>query len=872
MWKSPYAKYLLAVEKPGRYVGGEFGSVTSKDANATIALAFPDVYEIGMSHIGLSILYEMVNNVPNFRAERVYMPWPDMVKIIRENSLPLVSLESGTVLNDFDVVGFSLQYELTFTNVIAMLDMGQIPRYANQRTSDDALVVVGGPVAVQAEPISPFVDLVVLGDGEDALVTLLEQVEECKASKMSRQQILEVLNELPFAYAPNLYQHSNAGTSFRKVLQVTSPVARPAVINDLEAYPTGKGPVATVQAVFDRYSVEIARGCTEGCRFCQAGYLYRPVRERSKSSVAQALKKATCTLGFDEVSLSSLSSADHSGIEDIITGLGNDYLGKRVSFSVPSLRAYGLSDNVIEVLSKLRASGVTLAPEAGSQRLRDLVNKNVTEEDVLGAASRFYERGFNRIKLYFMLGLPTETDDDLCQIVDLAVKIRQLGQLKAGKRADVVVSVSTFVPKPFTPFENEQMIDEAEIVRRQQLLRQKAWHHRIKLKTHDARMSVLEGIFARGDSQLAPILAQAVDKGAMFDGWDELFNEQIWNEILNGVDKEAYLAKIPDNMRVPWDHIDSGVSVEFRRAQRDEAYQEKTTAPCGVFACDNGSSDSSLGDTSFVCHHCGIDCKRSQLSVKPSKAVVSSTTVATSFRKPKSKGHPKPAPVIQAGDQAKRYRLEVSFHGRMVFVGHLDRMRHLMRSLARAGFQLWYTQGFHPKPKIEAPPPMPLGTAALAEPFDVWLVDAPSQEEMIRQLSVSLPADMEIQSIQELSPQTPKLSLAYEAVQYIALIKESESFVEKALQHLLEIDKLEVMREKKGRIKQVEIRQFVMDALVLPHSELSLPVPDFSDRTAVSMTLALVGSGGTRPSEVLGAILPYLEDLWVVRTRWIKRK
>ncbi|MBN2527245.1 MAG: TIGR03960 family B12-binding radical SAM protein [Deltaproteobacteria bacterium] len=864
MWNSPYAKYLLKVEKPGRYVGGEFGSVAKEDAEVRIALAFPDAYEIGMSHIGFSILYETVNGFAHLAAERVYMPWPDMVNVMRENQLRLLSLETGRELNQFDVVGFSLQYELTFTNVVHMLDLGGIPRRAAQRSDSDALVVVGGPVAVEAEPIAPFVDIVLLGDGEEALPTLLTEIADCRNRAFSRDELIRHLDKLPFVFAPNLYQRRLDNASRRMIIIDNDANVRPAVIKDLESTPAGSGPVPTIQAVFDRYSVEIARGCTEGCRFCQAGYLYRPVRERSEQSVEKILEKATCGLGFDEVSLSALSSADHSEIEQIVAGLGKKYLEKRVSFSVPSLRAYGLSADVIEVLSKLRASGVTLAPEAGSQRLRDFINKNVSESDVLSAAGRFYERGFSRIKLYFMLGLPTETDADLEAIIDLALKVRNLGRQKAGRRAEVVVSVSTFVPKPLTPFELEEMLDDDEILRRQSLLRDMARRERIKLKTHNVGMSVLEGVFARGDVRLAELIEEAVDNGAMFDGWDEMFLADVWSKLLQKIDKRAMLQRIPDQAIVPWAHVDTGVNQAFRRQERDRAYASQTTPPCGVFESSDGLCD-------FVCHHCGIKCKKSELRAKPFKPADDPIASAPRAEEKSKKAFPKPAKVIQAGDSSERFRLEVAFYGRQVYVGHLDRMRHLMRGLTRAGLQLWYTQGFHPKPKMEAPPPLPLGTAALAEPFDVRLVNPPDEGEMLSRLQHMLPLDMVVRKVRALKDGEPKLSAAYTAVKYLSFVNATADSVNAALSKLITLKSLEVERVRKGDSRMVEIRQYVLDAKVVTDVPADLPIPDVSGRTAVSMTLQLQGSGGTRPAELLQAVMPNLDDdIWVIRTEWIE--
>ena len=870
------------VEKPGRYVGGEFGSVIpAKDAKTNIALAFPDTYEIGMSHMGLSILYEIVNSTKDLSAERCYMPWPDMIKMLKDKKLPLLALESMKPVSDFDFLGFSLQYELSYTNILAMLDLSMIPRRSCNRKDSHPVVIAGGPVAAASEPIAPFIDLVVIGDGEQSLVDIMNLYAVHKKDGKSRTEIINLLAGLSFVYAPANVKRTLDTATKKMVIATEDSLVTPAFVDSLENYPTGNGPVPAVKAVFDRYSVEIARGCTEGCRFCQAGYLYRPVRERSKESIREALVKATDHLGFDEVSLSALSAADHSQIEGIVTEIGAEYIKKRVSFSVPSLRDYGLSDSVIDVLAKLRATGVTLAPEAGSQRLRDVINKNISQEDLIRATEKFFTKGFSRIKLYFMLGLPTERDEDLIAIIDLGVLLRSVGRRLAGKKAEIIISVSTFVPKPFTPFEREPMIDAEEIKRRHDILYTEARRHRIKVKTHNARMSIMEGIFTRGDIALADVLEKAVDLGACFDGWDDQFDYAIWDEVLKDINVHGYLDKIPDSSKVPWDIVKNGVTKKYRLQERDKAYKTELTKPCGVY-----------GDNKiFECSACGVKCNPGSLPVRPSRErqidknndgsknniqsgdiIKNGTDIQNSQSIIKRKKNRTPGKVIQAGENSVHFRMEVAFYGRQTYLGHLDTMTHLLRSFRRAGLNLWYTEGFHPKPKIEAPPPVPLGTAALRDPFDVWLVDPPADKEILSRLKKALPMDLEVISINQITAtgKKAKLSNAFNAAKYVVYIKAVKDHVEQALLKIENSKTLICTRTRKNKTKVIDIKPFINSVKIIDTASTQYHLPLTDDRIAVEMILNIPGSGGTRPGEVIDAVMDnYTDELWIVRTEWL---
>jgi radical SAM-linked protein len=638
------------------------------------------------------------------------------------------------------------------------------------------------------------------------------------------------------------------------------PVAARAVVDGLDRFPAGRGPVPNVKAVFDRFSLEIARGCAEGCRFCQAGFLYRPVRERSVEQAALCADRAVVELGFDEISLASLSSADHSRIEPLVAGLGEQLTPLQVSLSVPSLRAYGLPGELVEVLARLRATGVTLAPEAGSQRLRDAVNKNVTEDDIRAAAARFFDRGFKRIKLYFMLGLPGETDRDLEEIVLLAAGLRDLGRQRLGGRSPAVVaSVSTFVPKPFTPFEREAMIDIEEIERRQRLLITAGRRARVEVRTHDPRLSRLEGIFSRGGVELATVLERALDAGARFDGWGDKFDGRAWDTALDGLDLGRALAAIPDGSPVPWGHVDTGLDPAFLRAERDLSRDAVATPPCGLFAGADG------GEPELECHACGIGCAPEDLPLRRSR--IRAAAPAEAISRPVGRRGPPGASDTVGGVEPTRVRLFLAGWGRQAFVGHLDTVRQVVRCLRRAGLRPYYTRGFHPKPKLQSGPALPLGTVGLAEPFDVWLADPPAADEILERLCSCVPADMEFAGARQLSPDEPGLSRAVTAADYVVLARVERSRAREAVERLLAAESLEIARVRKGRERLVDVRPFLLEAALLDGPPTGLRLPPTADRTAISLALAVTSSGGTRPTELLEPLLtPPDLDAWIVRT------
>src|SRR4051812_43141782 len=543
--RHPYADFLAEVDKPSRYVGGEYQEVR-KDwsaIEARVCLAFPDVYEIGMSHLGTKILYSVLNKTAGIACERAFAPWVDMEGELRKRGLPLLTLESARPLTDFDVIGLSLQYELTYTNVLAILDLAGIPLRAAERGDEHPLILCGGPTATHPEPLAPFIDAFFLGEGEEKLPPLCLELAELKRAGVPRRERLIRLAEKYPLYVPELYAtERDAETGFIVVGAPLDPrvPARPrrVWVADINRFPfPDDSPLPYAEAIFDRMAVEVARGCTEGCRFCQAGMIYRPVRERDPVAVIDALMGGVKKGGYDETSLTSLSTADYSCVTPLVKTAMARLRDEKVSLSVSSLRAYGLNEDLLGEMATMRAGGLTFAPEAGTQRMRDVITKNVTEEDIIESAHRVFGRGFQRMKLYFMIGLPTEEDADVRGIVETASRVQAIGRQHL-RAARVTTSVSTHVPKPHTPFQWAAMDTESETERKQTLLAETAAKLRVDLKMHENRQSHVEGIFSRGDRSCADLLERAYRLGCRFDGWEEGLRPDAWDRALAAEETE----------------------------------------------------------------------------------------------------------------------------------------------------------------------------------------------------------------------------------------------------------------------------------------------------------------------------------------------
>ena len=757
----PYASFAHLVEKPARYLGGELFSVEKRpeDVEVSICLTFPDVYDLGMSHLGTKILYKVLNDNEKIACERCFAPWHDMERELRARDLTLYSLETTRPLADFDVLGFSLQYELTYTNVLTILDLAGLALRAADRKETDPLILGGGPVATHPEACAPFFDAFLLGDAEQRLPELLLEYKRDRNAGLSKREALIRMAMGGGAYVPELYTTEIdprsgllcvSGTIDERVPEVVER----AFVADLNEYPfPDNSPVASAQAIFDRLSIEIARGCTEGCRFCQAGMIYRPVRERDPNDVVDTIVRAIEKGGYDEASLTSLSTADYSCIEPLIGKVMSKLRERHVSLGVASLRAYGLGDRVLDEIRSVRATGLTFAPEAGTQRMRDIVNKNVSEEDMMQTAHRVFSKGWKRMKLYFMIGLPLEEEADVAGIVQTGARMKKIGRQYIGRRAEVQVSVSSHVPKPHTPFQWAAMDSIESIQNKQRVLREMARHHRVAVKYHDVRMGYLEGIMARGDRRVADVVERAWRAGCRFDSWDDGLKWETWLEALRDtpeVDPMVYLGTLPVDGRLPWDHLDVGLADGFLAREWKRTCKGKLSPPCGKPAGDiihpTNLQAAAADQRKLVCYHCGVACDLSEMRSErlrflDSLGALAPPTEEVVVAEPERRSDGRMKPPEREGavrpEDMVRYRIQYIKSGLLRLQGHSDMLRILPRALRRANLPIGYSWGFHPKPIFSFSPATPLGTYSVSEMVDVSLTDVVSEDDLLKRLNAT---------------------------------------------------------------------------------------------------------------------------------------
>ena len=586
-------KVLNLVQKPARYCGGELNSIVKKkeDVSVRFAFCFPDLYEVGMSHLGMKILYSLLNSDPEVWCERVFAPDMDMEKILRENRYPLFALESRDSVGDFDMIGFTLQYELSYTGILNMLDLAGIPVRAEDRTELKNLVVAGGPCSCNPEPIADFIDLFMPGEGEEVLPEVVNLYKTAKKEGWSKKQYLCEAAKIPGVYVPSLidvvYNEDGTVKEFTAKETATLPITK-RIIKDLDGvfYPE-KFVVPFIDIVHDRSQLELMRGCIRGCRFCQAGFIYRPVREKRFSTLCKDAHNLCDSTGYEELSLTSLSTSDYGELEPLLDDLLEWTPKEHVNLAVPSLRVDNFSESLLQKISKVRKSGLTFAPEAGTQRMRDVINKNVTEEEIMATCKTAFEGGYTAVKLYFMIGLPTETDDDVRGIVETAQRVvnlfYELPNKPKGKGVQVTCSVASFVPKPFTPFQFEPQDTREELHRKQEVMRSAVHSRKINLDWHDAETSYLEAVLARGDRRIGKVIETAWRKGCNLDSWDEHFKFDVWMESFAecGVEPEFYANRTRSYDEVmPWDIFDYAVTKKFIINENKKAHESVTTPNC----------------------------------------------------------------------------------------------------------------------------------------------------------------------------------------------------------------------------------------------------------------------------------------------------
>jgi len=791
--RHPYADFVTSVLKPARYLGGEYLAVVKdwSSVDGRICMAFPEIYDIGMSHLGTKIIYGILNKNDRIACERAFTPWVDMEAALRERNMPILSLESARPLKDFDVIGFSLQFEMTFTNALNILDLSNIPLRSADRSEADPIIIAGGPTSTHPEPVAPFIDAFLIGDAEEALPNALLAIAAWKKEGHPRAEILRLLaNTHEGWYVPALYDlKEDPRSGFLYIDPETArgpyPVKR-TLVDDINRFPfPDDSPVAAAEAIFDRMSVEISRGCTEGCRFCQAGMIYRPVRERDPEQIVDTVIAAIEKGGYDEVSLTSLSTADYSCISPLIKRVMEKMREKKASLSVSSLRAYGLDEDLLDEISTVKTTGLTFAPEAGTQRMRDVINKNITEADIEKTAHNVFSRGWQKMKFYFMIGLPTETDEDVYGIVETAMKARNIGAKYHHRyKVKVTASASCHVPKPHTPFQWAAMDDVETLKRKQGILREQGRIHQIPVKWHNYKESFVEGIMARGDRRVADTVELAFKKGARLDSWDEHMKWDAWLEAITetGIDPQLYLGTIPLDAQLPWQHIDVGLKSKFLATEWKRASANRLSPPCGKpFGAQvhhTNIADAQAEARKLVCYHCGVACDMTQMrtervdyltklgaftpdDVKPSGFVPAYRLVR------KDKNNKSLPPQRRNQGEIYRYRVEYTKLGTVAMTGHLDINRSLPRAARRAGLEMQYSTGFTPRAQVSLGPALALGISSNSEVCDLFLTNDIDSQELLDRLNAVTDPGLRFLRARQVTLDAPTIAREAKIAEYI---------------------------------------------------------------------------------------------------------
>jgi radical SAM family uncharacterized protein/radical SAM-linked protein len=813
MHRQNYQDILGQVQTPTRYAGNEVNAV-KKDLDQmdlTFGLVFPDLYEIGTSHFGIQILYSILNREKNIAAERFFTPAQDMEHLMAEKNIPCLSMESQKELSSFDIIGISLLYELNFTNILAMLSLSKIPFYADERDDTFPLIIGGGPCAFNPEPLAPFFDAFVIGDGEEVIKLIAgEVIQFKKQGDGNKQDLLRLLSKIEGVYVPSFFipQWDEKGIQKLTPLYEDYTTVKRAFLPELTLDNFPMDPIVPyAKPVHDRLRLEIARGCSRGCRFCQAGMIYRPVRERSVEDLLKIAKFSLKSTGYSEMSLLSLSTGDYSSLPQLIQQLLAMNQGQCNSISLPSIRAEKLTPELMELIKTVRKTGFTIAPEAGTQRLRDIINKNLTEESISATVENALELGWKNIKLYFMMGLPFEEMDDIEGICRMST---QLATDHAKGKKGITVSIAAFIPKAHTPFQRHSQMTMEQTDEKLQYLKDNLRHKKIKLKWQDTRMSLIEGVFARGDRKLAPLLVSAFEKGCRQDGWTDKFNFNLWQKAFEdtGIDPLFYTARKRDEDEpLPWDHIDSGVTDSFLKKEFKLSEKCALTKDCRDHDCTG----------------CGVcDFKKIQPVLHEVKPILVKSPMGV-------------APTLLPDDAFGKFDVIFSKLDRARFFGHLELATIIERAIKRAGLVVKYSKGFNPSMKLSFENALPLGMESEEEKLFIFLEMGTRPEEVEYALNKVLPPGLHVIDCRHHS----KLRQEDNTKAFYQIRFSDPCLTQASIDQFLALDEFIVEdRSKKGKIRRTDLRQSVKRISLI-------------DKTSIQMALQQYNTRTIRPTEVL---------------------